>query len=326
MRGVVILGLGLLVACKREPQRAPAPSKPELPAELRIPDPPKPSTRRGGWVGIKLGEPKSDGSAIVGVPITAMYAGSPAAQADLRVGDVLSAIGGRVVRSTIEIHQLLREHPSGSAVRLGILRGNSPLDVELTLGGPLEAFAAYSGGCERGSAGECNDLAALLAEGTLGSVESAKATTLFERACASGAVHACYNLGLNLLDGSGTEKDATRARQLFRQACEGEIALSCQRLAMELGLGPDTRPLLERACKGKVGSACTQLGVSWATSGDREKAAGAFLDGCAALDGTGCLNAGLAMKHAIGAAYDPERAKALYQKACELGEYRACER
>jgi C-terminal processing protease CtpA/Prc len=58
--------------------------------------------------------------------------GSPAAEADIRAGDVLATVDGTPPADLEQASALLRAGP-GTAYRLGIVRGPSRLETELTL-------------------------------------------------------------------------------------------------------------------------------------------------------------------------------------------------
>jgi hypothetical protein len=68
-----------------------------------------------------------------GVRVTSVRAGSPAAIAGLRAGDVLRAIDGREITDVRSYAAVLREHRPGDKVRIQIRRGEEELSLEAEL-------------------------------------------------------------------------------------------------------------------------------------------------------------------------------------------------
>jgi serine protease Do len=68
-----------------------------------------------------------------GVLVRAVEADSPAAEAGMRRGDVVTEVDGRVVHSVDEWETRLRDQAVGSAVRLTVLRDDQRLGITLTL-------------------------------------------------------------------------------------------------------------------------------------------------------------------------------------------------
>lgn len=60
--------------------------------------------------------------------------GSPAAQAGLQVGDIITAINGQPINERHPLVSLLIEHVAGETIRLDILRGGQTFQTNLTLG------------------------------------------------------------------------------------------------------------------------------------------------------------------------------------------------
>jgi hypothetical protein len=81
----------------------------------------------GVW-GLKVGERPADPSA-VGVPVLTVLANSPAAQAGLKVQDILVSIDGRWTSSVADTYAAAGAVPAGQAVPVVIQRG----DREITL-------------------------------------------------------------------------------------------------------------------------------------------------------------------------------------------------
>jgi len=91
-----------------------------------------------GWIGIlpedvddeqakQLGLPAS------GVVITNMYRGSPAVAAQLRIGDIVTAIDGKPVRSARDTLSQIAAQKPGVSITLHLLRGRGELDSRVNV-------------------------------------------------------------------------------------------------------------------------------------------------------------------------------------------------
>jgi len=69
-----------------------------------------------------------------GAVIEAVIDGTPAAQAGLQTGDIITALNDRTVDDRNSLVSLLLEHVAGETVTLKVLRGNQTLQAKLTLG------------------------------------------------------------------------------------------------------------------------------------------------------------------------------------------------
>ncbi len=86
-----------------------------------------------------LGVALSDGSASAngttrrGAVVEAVTTGTPADQAGLRAGDVIVGIDGRAVGGAESLTGFVRQHASGDAVTLTVVRDGEAVDLEVTL-------------------------------------------------------------------------------------------------------------------------------------------------------------------------------------------------
>jgi serine protease DegS len=89
-----------------------------------------------GWIGILPEDVDDDQAKQLGLPhggvvITNMYRSSPAVEAQLRIGDIVTAIDGKAVRSARDtLAQIAAKKPGGN-LTLHLLRGRSELDSKV---------------------------------------------------------------------------------------------------------------------------------------------------------------------------------------------------
>ena len=68
-----------------------------------------------------------------GVRIQRVEPNSPAAAAGVRVGDVIRSVDGELVREGADLQQVLVKREAGDKVKLGILRGDGKVEIEVGL-------------------------------------------------------------------------------------------------------------------------------------------------------------------------------------------------
>lgn len=68
-----------------------------------------------------------------GAVVTRVRAGSPAAEADLRPGDVVTGVNGKTITSRQDLHNVEGLSPVGSVLNLAVRRDGKPLTVAVTL-------------------------------------------------------------------------------------------------------------------------------------------------------------------------------------------------
>lgn len=68
-----------------------------------------------------------------GVVISQVATGSPAAQAGIKAGDILTAIDGKAMNSASKVQEYIQSLPVGQSVNVGIIRGGLPLNLKATL-------------------------------------------------------------------------------------------------------------------------------------------------------------------------------------------------
>jgi serine protease DegS len=91
-----------------------------------------------GWTGVvpeDVGDEQAQQLGLTrgGVVITNMYRSSPAVDAGLRIGDIITTVDGKSVHSAQETLAQIAAKKPGSRVRLHVLRGTSQLDTTLAV-------------------------------------------------------------------------------------------------------------------------------------------------------------------------------------------------
>ncbi len=81
------------------------------------------------YLGVSVGDSASGSGAQVGT----VRAGSPAAAAGLKVGDVITAVDGAHITSADELTAAVTEHQPGDTIHLTVTRGGSTLDLSAKL-------------------------------------------------------------------------------------------------------------------------------------------------------------------------------------------------
>ncbi|EMY33522.1 trypsin-like serine protease with C-terminal PDZ domain [Arthrobacter crystallopoietes BAB-32] len=92
-----------------------------------------------GYLGVSVTAKASGNSSggtqfSVGAEVAEVVNGSPADDAGLRKGDVITAVEDRVIGDSVSLTAAIREHPVGSKVSLTLLRGGQEQTVDVTIG------------------------------------------------------------------------------------------------------------------------------------------------------------------------------------------------
>lgn len=159
----------------------------------------------------------------------------------------------------------------------------------------------------------------------------ARAHERYAAACGHDERAACGDWGLMFEHGQGVGVDVDRAQSLYELACDAGESGACVSLAAswwQQGTHPSSiERLLERGCEADEGRGCRLLATRLAQSLDADDTARAFKlyrKGCELADAEACLVLGLRGVEEGGDDADRQDAKRMLDRACELGNDRAC--
>ncbi|HLK36063.1 MAG TPA: tetratricopeptide repeat protein [Polyangiaceae bacterium] len=167
--------------------------------------------------------------------------------------------------------------------------------------------------------------------------DRARASGLYARGCDLGEARACNNLGDGLEYASGVGRDLERAAAAYTKACRLGEALGCANLGRLYEWGEGTAGDLPRARALYRDACCSGEGYGCMHGDMLARSAGVPRAGAAALafwrnrcehgrDGHACAFVGLLFEDGPdGVPRDESRSMAAMNRACDLGESRACE-
>ena len=179
-----------------------------------------------------------------------------------------------------------------SRVGAGFLSGQGPYPQK-----PELAVRSYERGCAFGSSHACSNLADALEHGQGAPADLRRAAVVYQRSCDLGEALGCAALGNMLERGRGASRDIPRAKALYTMSCSAGDAYGCFHSEMMTTSHPEdpARALVgwQRACDRSDGRACAFVGIL-------------YEDG---IDGT----------------RDEAKSQEAMNRACELGNRRACD-
>ncbi len=235
---------------------------------------------------VQLGMPAS----LTGGRVAEVLPGSPAADAGLRMGDILVRIDEHDLANACEAVRATRGLPCDRDVHVVVWRvgGTKGLAVRA-----VDEPSLLDAACATGSPAACYRLAWARATVRGGAGETADASDV-ERACVAGSAEACAARGIALTSAGH----------------------------------PSGIPMLVSACQADHGAGCAQLGYLYATGTLVERndtiAIRHYERSCEAGDASGCYNVALMYREARGVRADLRRAIETYERACRDGSAPAC--
>ena len=174
--------------------------------------------------------------------------------------------------------------------------------------------AELEAACARQSARGCADLADSLADAP--GPERLRAPDFMRKACDLGVISSCTDLGIAYSRGDlGLETNRERALQLLGDACEaGNVAACTQRGILQRPTLPvDAARFFSRGCERKSEASCDSL-------------AGVISDARRACEGNArrCNNWGVLLAEGIGLPVDLAAGQKAYERGCSAGSPQAC--
>ncbi|HKO58027.1 MAG TPA: hypothetical protein VJ276_19320 [Thermoanaerobaculia bacterium] len=218
---------------------------------------------------------------VAGALVRTAWVGGPAGRAGIRTGDVIQAVGPRLVQNVCDVRAAV-DLLGCQEVRLAVRRGPDTLTITLR----LEDTSRFKRktlddqkACQNGDGAACTALARAHGD----------ARDLLKLGCDLGDGQGCYLLALEL----GNNQYGAAA---YREACDGGNSLACTNLGWmyERGIGVplDYDAALRLYKKGCDGSSCT------------------------ASNNTGCLNLGRLYRDGTGVPVDQRRAFRIFRELC----------
>lgn len=213
---------------------------------------------------------------------------------------------------------------SGDQTACLALAGSAAGCVELGLRhephDPTLALHLYLTACQRGELAGCANVS-----DPLRATEPERARRLATRACDGGDATGCNNLG-------AIHQDAARldaALAAYRRSCALGLAMACGQVGAlgSAGVVPmapaEIDELLTRACEQDDARSCANLGrATIRTSPERGRAA--FARACELGYPAGCFDHALSLVRGEGGPVDRAQAARVLRRSCELGYADAC--
>jgi S1-C subfamily serine protease len=94
----------------------------------------------------------TDGSA--GAAVAQVQAGSPAATAGIKTGDVVTSVGGTEIKSSTDLAAAVGTHNPGDTVNVKLTRGGQDVSVDVTLGSKAPDTSSSASAAGNGSQGD----------------------------------------------------------------------------------------------------------------------------------------------------------------------------
>jgi PDZ domain len=227
-----------------------------------------------------------------GVEVLSFTKGGPGFRAGIQRGDIVSSIDGKPIWNNRQLLSLIEWLRDGQQLRVGIWRGDKPLDVLLVAKSALEIDTS---GCSAGDPNACGGLGAIYKLGDGVDKNYQQAEHYFDIACKGDDGPACGEIGVlkndisllnkacelengpscTVLGDKMMSKDSKKAAGVLSKACSYGEPHGCFELTSVSGvqLSPSDRgSLLRKACWWGEESACNILSpVTYAAEQARQR-------------------------------------------------------
>jgi TPR repeat protein len=187
------------------------------------------------------------------------------------------------------------------------------------------AVDLFKKACHGKSPEGCADAALTLALGLEQKPDPQTALAQLEKLCAEGVARACGNLGLLYNEKMAGQDKVARGETMMADACrKGDLA-SCSNvsaIAFERGDTDRFEKYGHAACDNGHADGCAQLGDKYISMQQPVRAASAYAAACQLGSVRGCTDQALSM---LDAGADHQKALALLDQSCQLGDPQACD-
>lgn len=176
-----------------------------------------------GWLGVEVRalQPSEAQQRLTGrrtaVEVVTITDYGPARAAGLQSGDVIAALNGGEVGTLPSFVETVANSGAGAQVVLTVLRGDTPFDLPVRLGG---RFTDNLAAAQAGNADAQLQVGFAYATGTGVEQDAAKGFEWYMKAAAQGHLHALHNVGNAYFYGRGVAKDERQAIEWYRRAAE----------------------------------------------------------------------------------------------------------
>jgi uncharacterized protein len=227
---------------------------------------------------------------------------------------------------------------------------------------PDEASSYFLRACQGEHFAGCSKYGQMLLETKAGRKDPTKALKFMQRGCIGGDPLGCIAIADGYRTGKGLEKNLDRAEEIYKETCDAGFGRACFSLAQlsearsawgganpdpiykkacDLGDGRgcgemarkakaagasawDVQILLEQGCEGRDAQACSELAKGYWDQHKKEEGLELWSRACQISDNDACIRA--AEIHKSGEMGEPSlsKAAALYDRACDRDDERAC--
>jgi TPR repeat protein len=312
----------------KAPPRASEPAQPQgrllkLPVRLGS----LPSDSQKGLLGVEmeavelplafsLGLPTADGAFLLNT-----VSGGPAAQAGIRVGDIIVGLNGQAVANMDDVRQRVMSLAPGTEVAVEVWRAGIEGEDVLQV---LRRLA------EGGNAHVMYRLGRMYSAGPAGVRDDAEGVRWYRRAADAGNSSGMASLAVALLEGRGTAKNQQEGLRLLKVAAANNNTEAMHRLANILVEGKiadkdalEAARLFTKAAEAGHAPSMVDIGTMYSNGigvqADLTKAAMWLKQAADLGNPAGMVGLGWLHEHGKGVETDVAKAVTLYKRAADLG-------